>query len=214
MEKSGTDLSVFIDRALASGIGRDRIRAALLQAGWQQEPVDRALAEYADIDFPVPVPKPKPYLSAREAFFYLLLFATLYVSAFNFGNLLFVLIDQAFPDPAVPNLFQELVASRIRSAVASLIVAFPVFLYLSAKISRELLSTPAGRVSGVRRWLTYLTLFIASGIIIGDLSVLIFNLLGGELTVRFMLKVSVVGAISGTVFIYYLRGLRREEVSS
>lgn len=163
------------------------------------------------IDFPLPVPKPKPYLSARETFFYLLLFVTLYISAFNFGNLLFIFIDQAFPDPAMMAPNADWISFRIRGAVSALVVAFPLFLYLSRKIANELQNTPAGRSSGVRRWLTYLTLFIAACIILGDVSALLFNLLGGELTVRFVFKALVVAVIAGTVFIYYLKGLRREE---
>ncbi len=211
MDKTNNELSVFVCEALRKEVSRDRIREVLLQAGWQAERVDRALEEYAEIDFPLPVPKPKPYLSARETFFYLLLFVTLYVSAFNFGNLLFIFIERAFPDPAMTTHSVNWVSSRIRGAVSALIVAFPLFLYLSRKIAKELQSTPAGRSSGVRRWLTYLTLFIAACIILGDVSALLFNLLGGELTVRFVFKAVVVGAIAGTVFIYYLRGLRKEE---
>lgn len=211
MEKPNSELSVFVCEALRRDISRDRIREVLLQAGWQAERVDRVLEEYAEIDFPVPVPKPRPYLSARETFFYLLLFVTLYISAFNFGNLLFIFIDQAFPDPAMAAGSSDWISSRTRGAVSSLIVAFPLFLYLSRKITNELQNTPAGRSSGVRRWLTYVTLFIAACIILGDVSALLFSLLGGELTVRFLLKVLVVGSIAGAVFVYYLHGLRSEE---
>jgi len=211
MEKTNNELSAFVCEALRKEVARDRIREVLLQAEWQAERVDRALEEYAEIDFPLPVPKPKPYLSARETFFYLLLFVTLYVSAFNFGNLLFIFIEQAFPDPAMTTHSVDWVSSRIRGAVSALIVAFPLFLYLSRKIANELQNTPAGRSSAVRRWLTYLTLFIAACIILGDVSALLFNLLGGELTVRFVFKALVVAVIAGTVFIYYLKGLRKEE---
>jgi uncharacterized membrane protein len=67
------------------------------------------------------------------------------------------------------------------------------------------------RASKIRKWLTYLTLFIAAGIIIGDLIALVFNLLAGDLTLRFLLKVLVVGGISGTIFGYYLSELRKDE---
>jgi hypothetical protein len=211
MDKTISELSAFVGEALRKEIPRNRIREALTQAGWQADRIDRALAEYAEIDFPLPVPRPRPSLSAREAFFYLLLFLTLYISSYNFGSLLFTFIEQAIPDPALQQITQSWTIENIRGAVSGLIVAFPVFLYLSRKINEELLSNPAGRSSGVRRWLTYITLFIASGIIIGDLSVLLYNLLGGELTLRFVLKCLVVGSIAGTIFIYYLNGLRREE---
>jgi hypothetical protein len=63
----------------------------------------------------------------------------------------------------------------------------------------------------VRRWLTYLTLFIAACVLIGDFVSLVYNVLGGELTVRFVLKVLTVGIIAGTVFWYYLSELRLDE---
>jgi hypothetical protein len=211
MERTSNELSDFVSKALLNGISRSRIKTALLQAGWQDDRVDKALGDFADIDFPIPVPKPRPSMSAREAFFYLLLFTTLYTSAFNFGSLLFIFIEKAIPDPALAADAVSRIDYQIRSAISALMVAFPIFLYLSRKINRELLNTPAGRASGIRRWLTYLTLFIAAGIIIGDVIALLFNLLGGELTLRFILKAATIGGISGTVFLFYLKGLRREE---
>jgi hypothetical protein len=78
-------------------------------------------------------------------------------------------------------------------------------------INRGLVRNPAKRLSAIRRWLTYLTLFLAVTILAGDLIALIYNLLGGELTIRFLLKVSTVAVIAGGVLGYYLADLRREE---
>ena len=47
------------------------------------------------------------------------------------------------------------------------------------------------RTSKVRRWLTYLTLFASACALIGDVTTLVYNALGGELTIRFVLKVTV-----------------------
>ena len=66
-----------------------QIEDVLLRAGWAPEQTRSALAGFADIEFPIPVPKPRPYLSARDAFMYLFLFTTLYISAYNLGNLIF-----------------------------------------------------------------------------------------------------------------------------
>ena len=66
---------------------------------------------------------------------------------------------------------------------------------------------PNKRHSRVRRWLTYTTLFLAASILVGDVISLIYSLLGGEITSRFLLKVLVVGFIAGTVFWYYLSTL-------
>ena len=48
--------------------------------------------------------------------------------------------------------------------------------------------------------------------LIGDVTTLVYNALGGELTIRFLLKIVTVALIAGTAFVYYLRDLRRDEV--
>ena len=208
------DLELFVREALAAGQARPAIEAALAQAGWPLEQVRDALDAYADVPFAVPVPKPRPYLSAREAFLYLVLFATLYISAYHLGSLLFDLLNRALPDPADMRFEVVQLGTSMRWSVASLVVAFPVFLFVARLLGRELARNPVKRLSAVRRWLTYITLFLAAAIVIGDLIAAVYNVLGGEMTLRFTLKVLVVGAIAGTVFAYYLLDLRHEERES
>ena len=204
------ELLGFVRDALGRGLSRKQIEDALAQAKWDPGQVKGALAEFAEVDFPIPVPRPKPYLSAREAFRYLVLFSTLYISAYNLGSLLFQFINRAFPDPAASG-WAEYSYTAVRWSVSSLIVAFPVFLYVSLLISRAVRRDPAKRGSKVRRWLTYLTLCVAAGVLIGDFIALVYNFLGGELTIRFVLKVTTVGFIAGAIFGCYLWNLRREE---
>jgi hypothetical protein len=137
----------------------------------------------------------------------------MYLSAFNLGSLLFQFINRAFPDPAVDPVY-ALEASReaIRWSISALVVAFPVFLFVSWTNDRAVRHDPSRRLSKVRRWLTYLTLFVAAGILVGDVTMVVYNVLGGEMTTRFALKVLTVGAIAGSVFGYFHRDLRREEV--
>jgi uncharacterized protein DUF5671 len=172
--------------------------------------VATALAAFAPVDYPVPVPRPQPSLSAREAFTYLLLFTSLYIVAFNLGRLLFDLINQAFPDPAVSRR-DIFVRESMRWSVASLIVALPVFLYMSRVSARSMHRDSTKRLSPVRRWLTYVTLFVAACVLIGDSVSLVYNFLGGEITVRFVLKSLTVAIIAGTAFWYYLSDLRADE---
>ena len=205
------DLDLFVRDALARGQSRNDIEAALAAAGWPPEQVGPALAAWADVPFAVPVPRPRPYLSPREAFLYLVLFATLYLSAWHVGSLLFDLIALAIPDPAEMAFITAGRDDSMRFSVASLVIAFPLFVFVARLLSRELARNPAKRLSAVRRWLTYLTLFLAVTVLVCDLIALVHSLLGGDLTLRFVLKVLVVGAIAGSVFGFYLVDLRREE---
>lgn len=91
-------LDLFIRETLNRGESRERIDAALTAAGWTQKEVDAALDAYAPNDLGLAVPKPRAYVSAREAFLYLVLFILLGVVAWNLGSLLFALIDTAIPD--------------------------------------------------------------------------------------------------------------------
>lgn len=209
-------LLVFVKEALARGTPRTEIEAVLHQAGWEKEQVTAALRSYAEVSFAIPVPRPAPYLSAREAFLYLLLFTALYLSAYHLGVLLFQFINLAFPDPAATEWMErpDSIRRAIRWAVSSLVVAFPLFLYLSRLTGREVQRDPTKRASKVRRWLTYLTLFVAASVVTGDLIALLNGLLGGELTTRFLLKTLTVGTLGGLVFWYYLHDLRQEEAAA
>ena len=204
------DLEWFARESLSRGLGRQGIRKAMLDAGWTEDQADNALGAYADVEFAVPVPKPRPQLSARDAFLYLVLFTTLYISSYNLGSLLFDLINKALPDATV-RVFQSNGWDSMRWSASSLIVAFPTFLFLSYYIAIDLTRNPVKRLSPIRRWLTYLTLFVAACVLIGDVTALVYNALGGELTSRLALKVVTVGAIAGAVFGYYLTDLRHEE---
>lgn len=211
---SDSTLVDFVDKALSSGASRDDTERVLLEAGWSRDQVNDALGSFSDVPFRVPVPMPRARASARDAFLYLVMFAMLYISAFNLGNLLFQVINLNFPDA----LFQGggpdpfgMVMDLIRHATASLIVAFPLFLFTAHRIARDVNEDPTRRGSAVRKWLTYLTLFVATCIIVGDLITLLYSLLAGELTVRVTLKVLTVGAISSGILVYYLWTMRADD---
>ena len=202
------ELYAFVKEALGKGQERASIERALLEAGWQEEEVKKAVAGFAEVSFPVPVPKPKPYLQAREAFLYLISFITLYISAFSFGVLVFAFIDKFLPDPLQYGGFFP---RGLTTALASLIIAFPLYLFMMWRLSKAAAKDPERRQSKVGKWLTYITLVIAAGIIIGDLIAVLSSLLSGELTTRFVLKAFTILAIAGSIFGYYLGSLQREE---
>lgn len=206
-----TRLNEFIESALRAGKGREEISEALASAGWSNEQIQDGFQFFAEVPFEIPVPKPRAQLSARDAYFYLLLFGTLYLSAYQFGSLLFAIINVSLPD-GLDQYWEQRNQRDIRWATASLIIAFPVAFWLHMKLQREVTRDPARRQSAVRRWLTYLTLLIAAGVVVGDLITLIYNLLSGDLTLRFVLKVLVVATIAGSAFLYCLGLVREDDV--
>lgn len=210
MAAADTELSLFVREALASGSSRADIATALRSAGWPEDQVRLALARYAEVTFPVPVPRPRAYLSARDAFLYLVMFSMLGLSAYYLGSLIFQFIDLGWLDPALAEPVRRLHDDRIRYAIAVLVVAFPLFLILSVKTAREIGRDSTKRGSGVRKWLTYMTLLVASLIIVGDLIGLIYQYLNGSLTMRIALKLLTVGVIAGAIFLYYLRSAARD----
>src|SRR5690606_10105685 len=177
MSAATQELDQFVRAALASGASKDEVAGTLESAGWDRDQVQNALDAWADVPFAVPVPRPRPYLSARDAFLYLLMFSTLYLTAWHVGSLLFDLINLAFPAPAYAVFARAMRASSMRWSIAGLVIAFPVFVLVARVLGRELERSPVRRLSAVRRWLTYLTLFLAATVLICDMIVLVYNLL-------------------------------------
>jgi Domain of unknown function (DUF5671) len=202
-------LSRFVERALEKRVSRETLQKELDAAGWRAEEIREALAEFAESDLEIAVPRRRPYLSAKEAFLYLVLFTSLYLWCWHLGSLLFEMIEARFPDAA--DLSNGQSERTIRWAIAWIVVAFPVFLWLSRTLERGVQKEPAKRASRVRKWLTYMTLYVAATVTLADVATLVFKALGGELSTRLLLKVVTVAVLAGGVFRYYLGELRSEE---
>ncbi len=205
------DLHQFVRKALKKGISRDAIRVALREARWAEDEIESALAAWHDAGLGIPVPRRRVAFSAREAFLYLLMFVALYMVAYHVGAILFALVERTFPDPAFDDSVWDRSRDWVRFGVASLLVAFPVFLFTSRNTGRAVALDPEKRNSGVRRWLTYLTLFNAACVLIGDFIAVLLGLLKGELSGRFLSKAAIVAAIAGWLFTHYMGGLKRDE---
>jgi hypothetical protein len=203
------ELVEFTRQALAKGLERKEIADTLQRAGWAEYDINAAMNAFADVAFPVPVPRPKPYLSAREVFVYLILFATLYVAVGNIGTLIFELIDRSFPDPLV-KIYIQASNATIRWNISWIIIAFPLFIFTFRSVTRAIAQDPTKRGSRPRKWLTYLTLFAAGAFLVGDAATLVYNLLGGEFTIRFVLKVATIALLAGGIFIFFLTDMRED----
>ncbi|MBI5370139.1 hypothetical protein HZA85_03055 [Candidatus Uhrbacteria bacterium] len=145
---------------------------------------------------------------AKDVFAYLLTFVMLYIGVIDLISLLWNVIGVQFPDPASGNWMNPY--DPMRNALASLIIVWPVFLLMTRYLVRDLKRHPEKGDLWVRRWLTYLTVFVAAMTIIVDLITLLNSFLGGELTTRFVLKVLVVLAVAACVLGYEFWELKRK----
>ena len=130
----------------------------------------------------------------------------LYVSVFSFVALMFEYINRAYPD--VLNYYVDPYSGLIRFSIASLIVLFPVFLGLMTLIRRDIAKEPGKKDLWVRKWALTLTLFVAGATIAIDLVTLVNTYLGGDVTIRFVMKVLIVLLVALGGFLHFLADLR------
>ena len=206
---SPKSIAEFIAHARSKGMDHQTIRMLLLSAGWKEKDISQALASET---LEIPVPAPPDSGSARDSFFRLLGLAALASTVTSLCLILFECCDWFTQDPNFDAQFNDYAEvyqqSAIRGALATLIVALPLFLWMSRLIHRECCAHPEKLASGMRRWLTYLILFVTSSIVLGDLVWIITEFLGGELTTRFALKAATLTVLCGLPFIYHYQSLR------
>jgi len=146
------DLHRFVHDALSRGIPRETIRSALRGARWSVDEVESELSSWHDLGIGLPVPQRRVGVSAREAFLHLLLFVALYLVAFHTGAILFGWFDRMWPDASLRESFAEPRRDAIRLSVASLLVAFPVFLFTSRVIGQAAGPSDIHLRGGPYRW--------------------------------------------------------------
>ena len=146
--------------------------------------------------------------STKDFFLNLGATVALYTVVGTLINLFFTIINHAYPKITdVYNYYN--VSQSISWPVSTLIIVFPIFIFLMWFLEKEYKNNPEERNTGVHRLLTYVTLFIAGVVVAGDLiTVLYYFLDGQELTTGFLLKVLVLLLVSVGLFIYYLSDVR------
>jgi len=150
----------------------------------------------------------KPKTTAKDFFLQLAVIVALYWATGSLMDLLYTVINVAFPQV---NSYSYFGANSISFPVASLVVVFPLFLLLSWFIEKGYTENPEKKELGVRKWLTYLTLFAAGLILVGSLVFVIYLFLDGrELTAGFLLKVLAWLVVAGIIFGYYLQDIRNK----
>lgn len=144
----------------------------------------------------------KPKAGPKDFFLWLGAMVALYSSVVAFITLTFQYINTAFPDPL--SYSYDPYSGSIKFAIATLIVAFPLFLVLMRLIRRDIAKVAEKSELWVRRWALYLTIFIAGVTIAADLVTLIYYFLDGEVTMRFLFKVLIVLLVAGGGLMHFL----------
>ncbi len=202
-------LAEFVEHARQQGMDHATIFLLLKSAGWRDKEIAEALAGR---DLAMPIPERPGVGSARDAFFHLLAFTALYAWAIALVSLLFAYVEFAFPDPAQRYSSYAVAAAQsgMRVALATIVVAYPLFLAVWWYLLREIRVTPELAKSGLRRWLASLSLFVGAVIVMGDVITAVYFLVNGDLTVRFLFKVVALLAVAGSLSVYLALTLRFE----
>lgn len=153
----------------------------------------------------VPQAQVPPVNGPRDVFLYLLNFLALYVSATGFAVLSWGVVDQLIDDPVRSSFGSE---GSVRIGLSMVVVAFPVFMFLTVSIRKKFGSAEMNPGSLLRKILTYITLFVIAVTAVIDLISVVYVFLGGEMTMRFFLKAAITFVMVTLVFAYHLIDLR------
>ncbi|MCX6701606.1 MAG: DUF5671 domain-containing protein [Candidatus Zambryskibacteria bacterium] len=151
--------------------------------------------------------EPQTKTSAKDFFLNLGAIVALYTLVFSLVNLLFTVIDRAYPP--ITNGYYYNNSASISWPVATLVIFFPIFILLMWFLEKEYVIEPERQHAGIHRWLTYITLFVAGLAIAGDLITVLYYFIDGQnLTTGFLLKVLALLVIASSIFTYYTSDIR------
>lgn len=139
---------------------------------------------------------------SKEFFLHLGLIASLYTTVTSLMIFAFTVINLQFPD-ALFNMGS--VRGEMAFSLSLLIVSFPIFIYISKKIYKDLDKYAENRELWIRKWFLSLTLFLLVLMFAITVVTLIYTFLSGEVSARFSLKILFTLILSGFSFWFYLR---------
>lgn len=200
---AATEVQTFIAAAKSQGASDEILVSLLRDRGWPERLIYDALAGYYEDRTGMPIPaRGATGGAAKDSFVDLLSLITLGIWTCSAASILFTVIDRWFPDPALTSSYSYQVSS-LAWQMASIIVAFPVYLWLMRVLLTDIEAHPEKSFSAVRKWFTYLALFITAFVLVGDAITVLGVFLRGELTTRFVMKVITIFFVSGSIFWYY-----------
>lgn len=153
----------------------------------------------------------KQSLSPKFFFLSLGVLVSLIVSVVSAISLFFETLKKVMPDVLNANYYygyDSYSYESMRTMLATLIIAFPLYLILSYFWNKTVKKGVEGWNSVIFKWLIYLILFLAIVVFAVDLIILVNNFVSGELTARFLWKVLATALIAGLTWTYYFSILK------
>ena len=150
---------------------------------------------------------PQAKLNPKYFFLSLGILVTLIASVTSFLNLVFETLNKKFPDVLNATYqygYFTYDFEAMRSALATLIIVFPIFLLISYFWKHQEISGLGQIDAIIRKWLIYIILFLSAIVIVADLVTLVRYFVAGEITTRFILKVVTAFIVALVVGKYYI----------
>jgi len=144
----------------------------------------------------------------KHIFLYVSATIALYASVTGLLTLLFQVINNVYMDEALSyvNPYND----AVRFALATLIIMFPLYMLFTWFVRKTEEKESHLRKGLFKKWIIYITLFIAGAILVGDAIFVLNEFLSGDLAVRFGLKALALAVVLILVFYYYVYDLRKE----
>ncbi len=147
--------------------------------------------------------------AAKYTYYYLLSLVALVFTAIASGTIVFEIINKYVPD-IIEQYGNAYDSSGLRFGISALVIASPIFFFLSRLIQKHLGSGELPKDAFIRKWLTYFIMLVTSVVMIGWLIGTLNSFLDGELTLKFGLKALTALSIAGVIFGFYYYDLKRE----
>ncbi len=201
-------LESYITDARAKNKPNDVIKSALVNAGWPENEVLKALnASPIDPDLAPPPPPPQlAHIGMWTGFLYILFFISLYVLASSIAGLLHNMVDKFLPDiKEVYETYTDVYSNSFnRGAIAAIIVSYPIFTTLAFMLKKQIVKQPAVKNLRSRKQLIYITLVITFLIMLGHIIFSIYSFLDGKLTVNALAHLGVTFLVAGSIFGFFV----------
>jgi len=154
---------------------------------------------------------------AFHIFLYLLLFSSLGFVLQGIISVYYQLIEKAIKPSSIDEIKgcieTNFSPSDLKFGIATLLISFLIYHALSLFINRKLIKGDIRQESLVRKFTTYLAMFILAAMTIGGVVNLLLSYFEGELSLKSFAKIGVFITFSVAFLCFYLWEIRRRDIS-